>query len=97
MQRKRYSTVRVLGLCLFAALVSSLALRAQDVTASINGVVSDPTGATVAAARVTAEDLDRGTILSTVTDRANHFYVHLLDEFLGLANSYRVSWFVWDI
>jgi hypothetical protein len=54
MQLKRYSTVRVLGLCLFAALVSSFPLRAQDVTASITGVVSDPTGAMVGAAKVTA-------------------------------------------
>ena len=73
MQLKRYSTVRVLALCLFAALVSSLPLRAQDVTASITGVVSDPTGATVAAAKVTAGDLDRGTTFSTVTDSAGAY------------------------
>src|ERR1039458_3612375 len=66
MQLKRYSTVRVLGLCLFAALVSSFPLRAQDVTASVNGVVSDSTGATVAAAKVTAGDLDRGTTFSEI-------------------------------
>ena len=73
MQLKRYSTVRVLGLCLFAALVSSFPLRAQDVTASINGVVSDSTGATVAAAKVTAADLDRGTTFSAVTDSAGAY------------------------
>ena len=73
MQLKRYSTVRVLGLCLFAALVSSFPLRAQDVTASVNGVVSDSTGATVAAAKVTAGDLDRGTTFSAVTDSAGAY------------------------
>ena len=73
MQLKRYSTVRVLALCLFTALVSTLSLRAQEVTASITGVVSDPTGAMVAAAKVTAGDLDRGTMFSTVTDSAGAY------------------------
>ena len=73
MQLKRYSTIWVLALCLFAALVSAVPLRAQDVTASITGVVSDPTGATVPAAKVTAGDLDRGTIISTVTDSAGAY------------------------
>ena len=70
MQIKRYSTLRVLALCLFTSLVSALSLPAQDVTASITGVVSDPTSAVVAAATVTARDLDRGTTFSTVTDSA---------------------------
>ena len=73
MQRKRYSTVWVLTLCLLAALASSSLLRAQDVTAAVTGVVSDPTGATVAGASVTAADLDRGTTFSTVTDSAGSY------------------------
>ncbi len=71
--QKRYSAVRVLALFLFAALVSALPLGAQDVTASITGVVSDPSGAMVAAATVTAGDLDRGTTFSTVTNSAGAY------------------------
>ncbi len=71
--QKRCSTVRVLALFLLAALVFALPLRAQDVTASITGVVSDPSGAMVAAATVTAADLDRGTTFSTVTDSAGSY------------------------
>jgi hypothetical protein len=73
LMQKRYSTVWVLALFLFAAFVSAIPLRAQDVTASITGVVSDPTGAMIAAAAVTATDLDRGTIFSTVTDSAGAY------------------------
>jgi hypothetical protein len=71
--KKRCSTVRVLALFLLAALVLALPLRAQDVTASITGVVSDPSGAMVAAATVTAQDLDRGTTFSTTTDSAGSY------------------------
>jgi hypothetical protein len=70
MQLKRYSKVGILALFVLAALVAAIPLRAQDVTASITGVVSDPTGAMVVAATVTAQDLDRGTTFSSVTDSA---------------------------
>jgi hypothetical protein len=73
MQLKRYSVLRVLALCLFTAFVSTLPLRAQDVAASITGVVRDSTGALVAGAKVTAEDLDRGTAFSTVSDSAGAY------------------------
>ncbi len=60
------------GLGLFVFLVFALvfALRpasAQNVNAAINGVVSDPSGAAVAGAKITAKDMDRGTVESTVT------------------------------
>ncbi len=37
-------------------------------TAAINGVVTDPSGAAVAGATVTAKDLDRGTPWPTTTN-----------------------------
>jgi hypothetical protein len=46
---------------------------AQDVTGVINGVVTDPSGAPVLGAKVTATDTDRGTALSTTTN-ADGFY-----------------------
>src|SRR5271169_3638603 len=70
MQLKRYSTVWILALCLVAALVSAIPLRAQDVTASITGAVTDPTGSVMPGVTVTAGDLDRGTTFNTVTDSA---------------------------
>ncbi|HTP85680.1 MAG TPA: TonB-dependent receptor [Bryobacteraceae bacterium] len=68
MQLKRNSTVWVSALVLLAALVLAIPLGAQDVTASITGVVTDSTGAVIAGAAVTARDMDRGTVFSTVSD-----------------------------
>ncbi len=45
-----------------AVLLLLLPARAQDVTAAINGVVTDPSGAAISGAKVTAKDLDRGTV-----------------------------------
>ena len=64
---------------LLSVLTSVLALglaspsQAQQVTAAINGVVTDPSGSQVANARVTATDLDRGTVLSTQTGTNGSF------------------------
>ncbi len=40
---------------------------AQNVNAAINGVVTDTSGAAVSGAKVTAKDLDRGTVFPTTT------------------------------
>lgn len=54
---------------LLAALVLAPALSfAQDVTAAITGRVTDPSGAAVAGAKVTAIDTQRGTAWPTVTN-----------------------------
>ena len=45
----------------------------QQVTASITGKVTDPTSAIIVGAKVTAKDLDRGTLLTTETN-ASGFY-----------------------
>src|SRR5215471_7594559 len=41
-------------------------MPAQEVTASVLGTVSDPSGAPVAGAKVSATDVDRGTAFSTM-------------------------------
>ncbi len=46
---------------LLASVFTSPRVFAQEVTATINGVVTDPSGAAVAGAKVTAKDLDKGT------------------------------------
>ncbi|HEY3936554.1 MAG TPA: TonB-dependent receptor [Bryobacteraceae bacterium] len=59
------------SLLVFAAammLLVSLPMGAQEVTAGLNGVVTDPSGAAVAGAKVTAKDLDRGSVFPTTTN-----------------------------
>ena len=63
-------------LCLFARLVFcglySLGAHAQ-ISATISGRVSDPTGAVVPGANVTAKNDDTGLSRSTLTDAAGHY------------------------
>ncbi len=62
------------SLLLFAlALLMPVSLVAQEVTAAINGVVTDPSGAAVAGAKVTAKDLDRGSTFPTTTDGSGFY------------------------
>jgi len=48
-------------------------LAAQQVTASITGQVTDPSGAAVAGATVTAKDQDRGTVWPTTTNENGYY------------------------
>jgi hypothetical protein len=47
--------------------------RAQDVTATINGTITDPTGRAIANANVVAKDLDRGTTWPVKTNDAGFY------------------------
>jgi hypothetical protein len=60
---------------IFALLFLSTALPicSQEVTGSINGVITDPSGGAVSGATVTATDLDRGTPWPTTTN-SDGFY-----------------------
>ena len=58
---KRHSGVRALIVFILAVCGSGFSASAQDVTATINGIVTDPSGQVVANADVKAQDLDRGT------------------------------------
>jgi Carboxypeptidase regulatory-like domain/TonB dependent receptor len=58
-------------LCLLA--LGRVSVHAQEVTAAINGIVTDPSGAAVGGAKVTAKDLDRGTPWPTTTN-SDGFY-----------------------
>jgi Carboxypeptidase regulatory-like domain len=49
-------------------LVTPVPSLAQEVTAAINGTVTDPSGAAIAGAKVTATDQERGTAWPTVTN-----------------------------
>jgi hypothetical protein len=54
-------------------LLASIPSWAQEVTAAINGVVKDQSGASVAGAKVTAKDLDRGTVFPAATDAGGNY------------------------
>ena len=60
-------------LLLAAAIVAPGVTWAQEVTAAINGVITDPSGAAVAGAKVTAKDLDRGSIFPTTADGSGFY------------------------
>lgn len=64
-----------LALCILAALVCAVpsAARAQDVTATINGIITDPSGAVIQNASVVAKDLDRGTVWPTKTSASGYY------------------------
>jgi hypothetical protein len=73
MYRSRFARLFV---CLFSVLALLLIARpanSQEVTAAINGTVTDPSGAAVAGVKVTAKDLDRGTTFPTTTGSDGHF------------------------
>src|SRR5437016_5159687 len=62
----------------FLASLSILAattpmLSAQEITAAITGTVSDPSGAAINAATVTATDTKRGTVWTTHTNDAGFY------------------------
>lgn len=46
---------------------------AQDVTATINGIITDPSGAVIQGASVVAKDMDRGTVYPTKTSDAGYY------------------------
>ena len=58
----------LLLLLTIAFLVIPETAWAQQVTAAITGKVTDPSGGVIVGARVTAKDLDRGTVLQTATN-----------------------------
>jgi len=58
----------VLCMTLLALLCGAHAAWAQDVTASIAGTVTDPSGAAVLGANVTAKSVERGVIYTAVTN-----------------------------
>ena len=55
---------------IFVALLLScgVALKAQTITASVNGIVTDPTGAVIVNAKVTATNIDTDIATTTTTN-----------------------------
>jgi hypothetical protein len=65
----------VLSLLVLGVLftVSTYVVAAQEITATITGAVLDPSGAAIAGAKVTAKDLDRGTVWPTTTNGSGFY------------------------
>src|ERR1700761_5006480 len=63
----------LLAMCAVLLTLASGTLWSQEVTAAINGTVTDPSGGAVVGAKVTAKDLDRGTVYPTTSDSGGHY------------------------
>jgi hypothetical protein len=67
----RKSLAMMIGIFLLVGLLGALAPAwGQEVTANIVGTVTDPSGAPIKGAAVTATDVDRGTVWSADTNEA---------------------------
>jgi len=73
MSNSRYLRNFVSVLSVLALLFIANPLQSQEVTAAINGQVTDPSGAAVSGAKVTVKDLDRGTVFPATTDSAGRY------------------------
>src|SRR5882757_4789469 len=67
-----FAALLALAVVLCATVVPAFA---QEVTATIVGTVTDPSGAAVAGAAVTAKDTDRGTVWTSTTNETGSFNV----------------------
>src|SRR5947208_12053334 len=68
-RKKGVFMLRKLSLLLIGvAVLSALPIFAQEVSAGITGRVTDPSGASIVGATVTAKDLDRGVEFPTKTN-----------------------------
>jgi len=74
---KKLQSIGLLLLCvtLLALLSGANAAWAQDVTATITGTITDPSGAPIVGANVTAHDADRGTTWTSVTNDAGIYNI----------------------
>jgi hypothetical protein len=70
---KRPSGVLALIVFILAVCCSGLPAWTQAVTATINGIVTDPAGRIVPNAEVKAQDLDRGTVFPTHTNSSGFY------------------------
>ena len=76
---KEWGSKVLLGCVLFLLpMLVSAPLTAQEVTASIRGVVLDPSGAVVPSAEVTATQTDTGLMRTAVSDARGTYVLVLL-------------------
>src|SRR5260370_5667962 len=73
MKKVKFLGLGLVVMALVALLCSVNTAWGQDVTATITGTVTDPSGAALAGVTVTAKEADRGTIWSAQTNEAGIF------------------------
>ena len=75
--RKNFNRALTMGaflFCLFSMIfLASGVLHAQEVTGAIVGTVTDPGGAALIGAKITATDVERGTVLAATTNDTGAF------------------------
>ena len=57
----------------FAVVLACISVSAQQITGNIRGTVSDPSGAVVQNANVTAHQVETGLTRTAITDRAGNY------------------------
>src|SRR5579872_2371176 len=76
--RKRGHALNIFIVSMFLLLMAVVCVQpvlAQDSTATIVGVVTDPSGAPLSGASVTAHDVDRGTDMTAKTNDTGAFSI----------------------
>src|ERR1700722_11814326 len=71
-----------LWLCCTFLIFGGVAAFSQTITGSIRGTVTDPSGAVVTAAHVTATNVETGVAMTTVSDRSGLYTF----QFLTISN-----------
>jgi hypothetical protein len=84
--RDRYAWQMRLCICLFALFFAALSGKAQDFRAVLTGQISDPTGAVVPKATVTAVNVDSGTTYTAKTTDKGVYYIPYI-----LPGNYKVT------
>lgn len=69
MRTSKVAWLAILGLWLVSSLFG------QSFTGSVNGIVTDETGAVVGAAKIVVTDRDRGTTFRSTADGSGRFVV----------------------
>src|SRR5258708_36146954 len=73
---KHIKTLLLMAIALF--LVCSVASEAQTITGSVNGTVTDPSGAVIPNATVTATNVDTGVATPTTTNNDGIYNIRFL-------------------
>jgi len=68
-----FQKVAAWSLCALSFIFVPSPVQAQEITAAISGVVTDPSGAPVGDAKVTVKDTERGSVFSTATNGAGAY------------------------
>ena len=75
MRKQSVFAVSLVGSLALALCVTVVPAFAQEVTATIVGTVTDPSGAAISGATVTATDTDRGTIWNRTTNETGNYNI----------------------